>query len=220
MVARACANMGCGQLLLVAPERWDYLKAEPLATAAGANILGKLRVFPDLAAALAPYNLVVATTARLGGWRRQSSRVEDAAPAIMERCAEGEKLALVFGPEDRGLTNEELNFCDYVVNIPTESGASSLNLAQATLIMLHECRRAIRKPKKTEQRGGIINNADWRRLEQELVNCLEMLHCVGGQNPDYYFQIWHGMFSRIRLRRREYDALMGFCRQLRNRLHE
>ena len=70
MAARACANMGCSRLCLVAPERWEIEKARPLATPKGLPVLEATRVVPTLAEAVAGSSLVMGTTARLGGWRQ------------------------------------------------------------------------------------------------------------------------------------------------------
>lgn len=220
MAARACANMGCKNLVLVEPFRWDFLKAEPLATSAGASVLRKIMIFPDLAQAVAAFNLVVGTTARLGGWRRGCLRIDNAAAEIGASCACGRSVAIVFGPEDRGLTNEEVSLCDMLLNIPTEAGATSLNLAQAVLLVLYECRKAVgNNPELKRSTGAAVSSSDMQRLERNLKECLCRLHCLGGKNPDYYFRLWKRMLARLQPARPEYDSLMGLCRQIRNMIH-
>ncbi len=169
MAARACVNMGCSSLSLVDPERWDKEKARPLATPKGQDLLDDVKVYADLPEAVAPVTLVVGTTARVGGWRQSLLSPGRAAADVAEALAHGERVALVFGPEDRGLNNEEITHCHKLVTIPTDPAASSLNLAQA-------------------------------------------------DNPDYFIMPWRRLFSRAGLRRHEYDALMGLCRQVRHKL--
>lgn len=214
MAARACANMGCPNLVLVNPERWDFLKAEPLATPKGIPILRDIRVYDSLEEALAPFNFTVATTARLGGWRSHAQLPEEVAAGIAARMPQ--KTALVFGREDRGLTNAEICVCDGVTHIPCCGDASSLNLAQAVLLMLHECRRALRGAEIGKNARQTISHSELMRLEGSLQEALILLECLDGRNPDYFFRIWQGILARAQLNRAEYDALMGFCRQIRN----
>ena len=141
MAARACANMGCPAIRLVDPERWDREKAGPLATPKGQSLLDGVRVSPDLAVAVAESSLVLGTTARTGGWRQALLAPGQAAREVAAALARDEKVSLVFGPEDRGLNNEEITHCQRLVTIPTDAAASSLNLAQAVLLMLYGMRQ-------------------------------------------------------------------------------
>lgn len=228
MAARACANMGCSRLCLVAPERWDMEKARPLATAKGIPLLENISIVPSLAEATAESNLVMGATARLGGWRRSIISAEEAGVIAADAALAGERVSLVFGPEDRGLANEELLLCQQLVTIPVAGEASSLNLAQAALILLYECARARRSgkisPGLTAQENGFpedshsITAAEHERLMADFKAMLIMLDALHGDNPDYFLLPWRRLFGRARLRRHEYDALMGLCRQVRHKL--
>ena len=219
MAARACANMGCPAMLLVRPERWDPLKAEPMATGQGMKIIRSIRIFPDLPAALAPFTTAYAATARLGGWRRRVKSPQAAAEEIAARLRQGERIALVFGSEDRGLENRELASCQEIVSIPVEADARSLNLAQAALILLYECRKACAG--KAGAGGGerdFLTCAEKGLLEESLKAALVKLNCFTETNQDYFFQQWRELLHRAGLRRHDYAALMGLCRQIMNRV--
>ena len=114
MAVRACANMGCGDLVLAAPERWIPEKAAPLATPKGLPLLGRVAVVDSLEAATADCHLIVGTTARTGGWRRALESPEQAAGVIASALARGERAALVFGSEDRGLENAQIERCQRI----------------------------------------------------------------------------------------------------------
>lgn len=144
MAARACVNMGCSSLRLVDPERWDKEKAIPLATPKGIPLLDSLSVHPSVQEAVAPCALVLGTTARVGGWRRALLSPPQAGRLVAASLARGERVALVFGPEDRGLNNAEISHCQQLVTIPTDPAARSLNLAQAVLLLTYECANAVR----------------------------------------------------------------------------
>lgn len=233
MAARACANMGCGSLCLVAPERWEIEKARPLATPKGLPVLESVRVAPGLAEAVAGSTLVMGTTARLGGWRRSVLAAEQAGALAAGALRAGERVSLVFGSEDRGLSNEELLLCQRLVTIPTAGEASSLNLAQAVLILLYECGRALRgasarncaasaeapeAAQKAGSGGRRITAAEQERLLEAFKAMLLTLDVLHGDNPDYFLLPWRRLFGRAELRRHEYDALMGLCRQVHNKL--
>ncbi len=219
MIARACANMGAGGICLVAPELWNKEKARPLATSKGQYILDNIRIEAELPSALAPYNMVVGTTARTGGWRKELLHPTKAAQEIIATLRDGGKVALMMGPEDRGLNNEEIEYCQRLVTIPT-AHASSLNVAQATLILLYECFKATHVPKteSTEiSEDKRICAADEARLLENLKDALLHIDFLHGNNPDYFFMPLRRLFGRAGLRRHEYDALMGICRQIKNK---
>lgn len=216
MCARAAANMGCGQIILVSPERWDKSRAEPLATPKGMAVLDGIEVRDDLADALAPFGYAMATTARLGGWRRGILHPEQAALTVRDVRNAGQKTAIVLGSEDRGLSNEEISQCDAIVHIPT-AGASSINLAQAALIMLYECHKLEARERVQDSRTPrTISREEETRLEDRLKQALLSLQCLPSQNADYHFLQWQRLLRRSRLRRHEYDAFMGLCRQILN----
>lgn len=227
MAARACANMGCPGICLVAPERWEREKAAPLATPKGRSLLDHVLVSPTLAEAVGASSLVLGSTARTGGWRQALLAPSQAAREVAAVLARGEKVSLVFGPEDRGLNNEEITHCQRLVTIPTDAAASSLNLAQAVLLVLYECANAVRAARlPSAEKGGVtadgraVNAEEQERLMVTLKEMLLSLDYLHGDNPDYFLMPWRRMFSRAGLRRHEYDALMGLCRQVRHKLEQ
>ena len=224
MAARACVNMGCPTLRLVDPERWDREKARPLATPKGQDILDAVEVHEDVAQAVAQSALVFGTTARVGGWRQALLSPEQAAREAAAVIARGERVSFVFGPEDRGLNNDEITHCHRLVTIPTDPAASSLNLAQAVLLMSYACANAVRalrhgeKPSDEPRGGKAATAAEQERLMESLKDMLLRLDYLHGDNPDYFLMPWRRLFSRAGLLRHEYDDLMGLCRQVRHKL--
>ena len=217
MAARACANMGCPTLCLVAPEWWSRDKAVPLATAKGIPVLDNIRIFSDLQTAIADCHMAIATTARLGGWRENPLSPGQAAEIIMASMES--EIALIFGPEDRGLNNADIAICPIIAHIPT-SEAASLNLAQSVLIMLYECFNTYeRNSRQSGHVGKQVTLEDMARLERMLKEILLALECLHGESPEYYFLQWQRILRRACIRRSEYDALMGFVRQLHRRLN-
>lgn len=217
MAARACANMGCPSLILVDPLRQDMEKTRKTATRQGECVLENMKIVKTLAQAITGQDYLYAATARLGGWRRAWLTPENAACSIMRNPCQ--KTGILFGPEDRGLNNDEIAYAENLVHIPTASAATSLNLAQSILIILHELRKAAEKNAPQAARGEKgINLEEQLRLEENFKAVLIDLDCLHGQNPEYFFIQWRQILRKARLKRHEYDAFMGLCRQIRRKL--
>lgn len=136
-VVRAMTNMGLSRLRLVRPVEFDPYRIEGVAKA-GRDILRDVRFFDGLADAVADCRLVVGTSARGRRVRRAYRRPREAAREILEVARSGGDVGLVFGREDRGLSNRDLDLCDRLVVIPTSPENPSLNLAQAVLVLAYE----------------------------------------------------------------------------------
>ena len=138
--ARAMKVMGLQQLTLVAPRAFPHPEATALA-AGSDDLLARARVLPDLEAAIAQCHLVIGASARRRGVSLPELSPGQAAASLLEGAGRG-PVALVFGAERTGLSNEELQRCHACVRIPTDPGYSSLNLAQAVQVLAYELRLA------------------------------------------------------------------------------
>lgn len=139
--ARAMKNMGLSRLVLVDP--LDFPSGEAVARASGAtDILDNAQVVKTLEEALAGCNLVLGTSARDRRipWPLLDPR--ECATACLGQAGQGGEVALVFGREYAGLTNEELQRCQFHVHIPSNPDFSSLNLATAVQVLAYEVRMA------------------------------------------------------------------------------
>lgn len=215
--ARACANMGCANLVLVAPQRWDEERARTLATGTGLDVLRTMRQEPDLATAVQGMATVFGTTARGGGWRKGILTPAQAAPLLHEVMQQGEPAALVFGPEDHGLTNEDTSRCSRLVTIPTASEHSSLNLAQAVLLMLYTLfttRPAAPFRPAGPPESRLATHGERETLYATLQATLTRMDFLKGDNPDYWMLPIRRFLERTPLRRHEFNLLMGLCRQV------
>ena len=139
-VARAMKTMGLSRLALVKPHQFP--SAQATARAAGADdLLANARVCDSLAEAVADCAWVVGTSVRSRHIAWSSLGPEEVAAKAM---APGSgSLAIVFGRENSGLTNDELDHCNQLLTIPTDSGFRSLNIAAAVQIVAYELRRAV-----------------------------------------------------------------------------
>jgi TrmH family RNA methyltransferase len=135
-VMRAMMNMGLSRLRLVRPAEFDAYRIEGIAHKSTPLIEATER-FDDLVAALADATFVVGTTARPRTAQRNFVYPREGAREIVQHASEG-TVALLFGREDKGLSNEALDRCQRLIMIPTHPGYSSLNLAQACLVVCYE----------------------------------------------------------------------------------
>jgi TrmH family RNA methyltransferase len=134
--ARALKSMGLERLVLVAPRRPGNPGAARMAVHAR-DVLARARVVSSLAEAVGDCELVVGTTSRPAANGRAAVPPRAVVSEILA-AATRQDVALVFGPEDHGLRNDELDVCHRVVTIPTSPAYRSLNLAQAVLVCLYE----------------------------------------------------------------------------------
>ncbi len=136
--ARAMANCGLDDLRLVAPrDGWPSEKA--VAAASGADaVLDKARLYPSLREAVADLRHVYASTARDRYMVKRAVTPRLAAQEMRGWLAAGEPCGVVFGPERTGLVNQDITLADTVLNVPLNPGFSSLNLAQAVLLVGYE----------------------------------------------------------------------------------
>ncbi|MGD1968588.1 MAG: RNA methyltransferase [Desulfobacterales bacterium] len=209
--ARAMRNMGFDQLIVVDPQNCDLTRILKMATHAAGDVVEQMQVHADLQAALATFNYVVGTTARLGG-QRQSVVPAHKLATELAAITEKNRVGLVFGPEDRGLTNEDLRLCHRLVNIPTAE-FSSLNLAQAVMIICYELRRH-RSAQGKPFVPRLANRHELDGMYAQLKDVLVKISYIQPDNPDYFMNNIRQFGTRLKLRAKEVSIVRGICRQI------
>jgi len=209
--ARAMCNMGIKKLVVVAPESFDIEKVRKLATHAASEVVDKIAIFEYVREALAPYNYVVCTTARLGGERRTISSPSVAAKNLVA-ISRKNRVAVLFGPEDRGLLNDDIRLCHEIVNIPA-SDFPSLNVSQAVLIICYELFLAglEEKPKFIPR---LATRHELDGMYDKLKEILVRINYINPENPDYWMNRLRHFSTRLELRAREVSIIRGICRQI------
>jgi tRNA (cytidine32/uridine32-2'-O)-methyltransferase len=219
-VARAMKNMGLTQLYLVAPKDYPSERAEWRASNA-LDVLQSAIVVDDLESAIADCGLVIGTSARERRipWPLVTPR-ECADRSYYESASH--PVAIVFGREDRGLTNEELHKCNYHVHIPSNPGYSSLNLAAAVQVITYELRMSC----FNAQNGKAIHFDDWdmppaknEALEHYYTHLQSTLESIGFLSPDNPRQTMtrlRRLYSRVRLDEMELNILRGVLTAMKN----
>ena len=220
--ARALKTMGLTQLVLVAPK--TFPSPEATALAAGAtDVLDSAWVVECLEDAIADCHLVFGTSARS---RTMPWPLLDARPATalaQQSAVQGQQIAIVFGREDRGLTNEELALCHYHLSIPTNPAYGVLNVSAAIQLICYELRmHALGQP--TEQNDAqhrmpvatqmhwdepLVDQSAMQQFYQHLEQMLTDIDFLDPQNPRLLPLRLKRLFSRIRLDQTEYNLLRG-----------
>ena len=209
--ARAACNMGIRRLILVSPKDCDLTRILKMATISAADLVENMEVYDDLRAALRPFTYIVGTTARIGGQRQELTTPREMAAKLVPICANNQ-VALLFGPEDRGLTNVELRHCHALVTIPTQ-GFSSLNLGQAVLILCYELMTAYSQPPE-QFVPRLATRRELDGMYEHLKATFVKINFINPDNPDYWMHNIRRFFSRVGLRARDVKVIRGICRQI------
>jgi tRNA/rRNA methyltransferase len=214
--ARALKNMGFADLRLVAPgPALASREAAAMAVHAG-DLLARAKIYPDRPAALADCSIAVGTTSRRGGYRSRAHPLR-AAAVELKALAGLNRIALVFGREDHGLTNRELKLCHRLITIPTAPDYPSLNLAQAVIVVAYELMMAAARPGAAEMDDAprFVDAAVSDPMLERMAEALVSIGFISGDNPDHIMFAIREIFGRSGLTAREVEILSGMARQMR-----
>ena len=212
-VARALKNMGFDDLRLVGRGPLNDLDAVKMAVHAD-DVLANATVFRDLASALADCSLAIGTTSRRGGYRSRATPLR-AAAVELDALAESNKIAIVFGREDHGLTNRELKLCHRLITIPTAPEYPSLNLAQAVMVVAYELMMAANPAARVDGAPEFVAASVSDPMFDRMAEALVSIGFIPGDNPDHIMLAIREIFGRSGLTAREAEILNGMARQMR-----
>ncbi len=209
--ARAMKNMGIRRLLLVNPKNFDLTRVSKMATGSSIDVVNEIEIFEDLLEALGPYEYVVGATARLGAHRPALTNPGRLARNLVS-ISQKNRVALMFGPEDSGLSNHHLRYCHSIATIPT-ADFSSLNLAQAVMVLCYEIYAASREP-GPKVLPRLANKFELEGMYDHLGHVLMKIGFINPQNPEHWMLNIRRFLSRLPLRAREVRVVRGICRQI------
>lgn len=217
--ARAMKNMGLSRLVLVEPRVFPSPDADARASGA-TDILEGAQVVATLEEALVGCNLVLGTSARDRSLPWPMLDPRESGVKVVEQAGQGGEVALVFGREHAGLTNEELQRCHYHVHIPSDPGFSSLNLAAAVQVLSYEVRMSwlaagqapvvTDKPDAAAQHQAELATMDemegfYGHLESTLV----AIGFLDPEKPRHLMARLRRLFGRSEVERSEVSILRG-----------
>jgi len=205
--ARAMKNMGLTQLVLVNPHQFPQAEATTRAASAD-DILQQAHCVNSLAAAIQGCHVVIGTSAR--------SRAVDcvtlnprAVGELVHSTDQNQQIALLFGRERTGLTNQELEYCHYRLNIPANPAYSSLNIAQAVQVVCYELRMAANLDVSASKPRALASAETMAQFYQHLETTLIELEFLKPENPGLLMRKLRQLFNRAGLDQKECNMLRG-----------
>jgi tRNA (cytidine32/uridine32-2'-O)-methyltransferase len=211
-VARAMKNMGLSELILVNCQTELTDEARNLACGAD-DILENCRRFPSLPQALASFGLSVGTSSRRIDWIPQVYEPHEGAEGLA-KLSTTQRIALVFGPERTGLTNEHLQHCQWLVTIPSNPEFESMNLAHAVAIVAYEIYSRLAKAPL----GRPFDLAPLDQVEaffNDLERSLTEIGFLSREDPKRIMATLRQILGRAMLEERDVNILRGILRQSR-----
>jgi tRNA/rRNA methyltransferase len=204
-------NFGASELAVVGKARTRSFWARAMAVH-GRDILAEAKFYHTIREAIADCTLVVGTTCRAGLYRKHSQTPCDLAPEIVAAARTG-KVALLFGPEDHGLSNKDLEHCQLLITIPTHPDYQSLNVAQAAVICLYEAYIASLKQaaKSNIERAAA---EDIERLFDRMRRTLLKIGFLDSENPEHMLLAFRRILGRAGLEEKDVRIFTGLFRQI------
>ena len=217
-VARAMKTMGLSRLSLVNPK--DFPSGDANALSGNArDVLDAAIIYPNLDAAIKESTFVYATSARNRSISWPTVNPEEAADRILDQVAGDKEISIIFGREDRGLTNEELQLANFHLEIPANPDYPVLNIAMSVQIVTYELFKNRNTSQDREWRDyPEINSEDLQRLIDHFVETSIDLEMIDPKNPSQIIARIKRMFSRLQPDSMEGNYLRGFLTAVNKRL--
>ena len=220
--ARAMKNMGLAELYLVQPR--EYPAPRAVWRAAGArDVLANATIVESVDEAIADCALVVGTSARERRIPWPLLNPRECGEKIYSEAVT-HKTALLFGREDRGLTNDELQKCHYHVHIPSNPDYSSLNLATAVQVLAYEIRMA----SLADEQGNLPSLSEWDQppvtagdlefFHEHLATTMAELQFYDPENPKQLLTRMRRLFNRVRMDQMEVSILRGLLSAVQRKI--
>lgn len=217
-VARAMKTMGLSRLSLVNPKDFPSGNANALSGNAR-DVLDAAIIYPNLDAAIKESTFVYATSARNRSINWPTVNPEEAADRILDQVAGDKEISIIFGREDRGLTNEELQLANFHLEIPANPDYPVLNIAMSVQIVTYELFKNRNTSQDREWRDyPEINSEDLQRLIDHFVETSIDLEMIDPKNPSQIIARIKRMFSRLQPDSMEGNYLRGFLTAVNKRL--
>jgi len=210
-VARAMSNFGAMHLRVVNPYEKAFREARSAVGAMG--ILREAEECATVAEAVSDCGLVVGTTAIGNREIRHPLRSLDRAGALLRKRMENDRLALLFGSEKWGLSNDTLSYCHWLVHIPTREVHPSMNLAQAVAVCLYELARGKRSfEERTKHTAAKMETVE--RITEAMLHCLLSSGYVAARSEAVAEEKLRRMVRRFSLHTVDAEVLLGMMRKM------
>jgi tRNA/rRNA methyltransferase len=211
--ARIACNFGIEHLTVVTDEPPDAEKMLKMATHKASHLIEQLRLTSTTSEAAAPYHFLVGTTARQGKGRTLLEQTPHEVMSEVAPLAAGHRIALMFGPESSGLSNDDLDLCQFFSTIPT-ADFSSLNLAQAVAIYCYELHMAAgRISLLRSAESCYANSQELEGMYGHIEQALGRIGFLHETNRAWWMRAVRRFLGRTRLKKKEASLIRGVCRK-------
>ncbi|MCP3925771.1 MAG: RNA methyltransferase [Desulfobacterales bacterium] len=212
-VCRAMMNFGLRNLIFVNPYA-DHLGLQARKMALKSEfLLDNALVFDDLETALSDFNIAIGTSVRHGKYRKDFFTPDTASEYIFNRF-EDNKIALVFGREDSGLSTNDLDLCQHFITIPTDEKFTSMNLSHSVTVVLYEISKIINNGSYNLKRKKLAENSEVENLFDHMKKTLSEIEFLDPQNPDHIMRTFRKIYGRSELDKREVSILHGLMSKI------
>lgn len=209
---RIAWNMGITRIILVADTLPDRETMAKMATHKAAHLIDRIEIHQDLPEAIAPFSVIVGTTARKGRHRFAKHTPRDMVEALIPQL-QNNQVAILFGPEDTGLTNSDLKHCQMASAIPT-ADFSSINLAQAVAIHCYELYYGItHMAKDIECTPVLASSHELESMYTYLEKSLFAIDFLDNVSHIHWMSNIRQLLHRIKLSPKETNIIRGICKK-------
>lgn len=211
--ARVMANFQWTALRLVAPR---VAPTDPVAmqrALGGAAILERATVYPSVMEAVHDMHLVMGTSRRMGQHRPAFQPLSSVLDRLAD-CAPSDNVAILFGSEEHGLHNAELDLCHTVLTVHTSPEIPSLNLGQMVGLVAYELRRTAHDAPHQPPIAALATSAEREAMYGHLAEALETIGFFPHGNPDVAMRPLRQLLGRTQLTGQEVKILRGIARQI------
>jgi tRNA/rRNA methyltransferase len=216
-VARAMSNFGATNLRVVRPYEKAFREARSAVGAA--EVISRAEECGSVEEAVADCGLVVGTTAIGNREIRHPLRTLDQAGALLRKRMKRERVAVLFGSEKWGLSNESLSYCHWVVHIPTRTEHQSMNLGQAAAVCLYELSRGKKSFEERIARSG-ARMETVERITESMLTCLLRSGYVAARSEALAEEKLRRMLRRFALDAVDAEVLLGMMRKMESKLKD
>ena len=217
-VARAMKTMGLKNLLLINPRKFPSGDANALSGNA-IDILEKAKVYKNLKDAIKDSTFVYATSARVRTIQWPTKNAQDAAEEIVKQVSANKKISIIFGREDRGLTNEELQIANTHIEIPANPEYPVLNIAMSAQIISYEILKAsIDTTARDWHDYPEVDSENLQMLIDHFIETAIDIDVINPDNPKKIISRIKRMFTRLHPDEMETSFLRGFLSSIKKKI--
>lgn len=215
--ARAMKTMGLSELYLVSPKLFPHVTATEL-SAGAEDILEKATIVQSIPEAIKGCHCVIGTSARVREISLPIQNPRECGQQVMQMAMNNNPVAIIFGREQTGLTNDEILHCHQQVFIPTNPDYRALNLASAVQVICYEIRMALQEenPNFDRPECELAEAYEVELLYQQMEETLIQLDFLNPKNPRRLMPRLRRLFNRIHLEKMEVNILRGIIASIKN----